>query len=695
MSDMRSGGERALVVLAVVWVCGALGTAPRASAQAVYGSIAGTVVDSTGAAVPGATVTITSLERQTSDTVVSNAAGFFSKDRLVPGRYEVRAELTGFKVSVVSDVRVSVDTQAKVDFTLEVGEMTETVMVEGSSLLKADRADVATTFSTEQITELPVLDRNFTKFVLLTPGAARLGWNHATSENPQQSIQTMVNGQHFSGTGYQLDGTENRDPILGIIVINPNLEAIGETKVTAQNYAAEFGQAVAGVVSVQTKSGTNEYHGSAYWFGLYDNFQARNPFTQPEGVAVELLGARYEVVVARAVDAAGGVRQRQQVEDRERLRRQPALRDHVARELAARGRRPVAAQRVEDVDSVLAEVAGARERGRHRLRPRAALGVAQGAVVGEEEPLVLHDRAADRAAELVPARLGQGHPLRLGEGIAGLEVVVQPEPVGAALDLVRPRLGLDRDDTRHRLAELRGVVLRGDLALADRLEVGVDHDDAQDRVAVLGPVELVAGAAEVLAVDHGLDRGLRVLAGSVVPAEPRGARRQQHELGEVPVEDGQLGELLRVEGSRHVGAVRLQQRAALDHHRLRHLADLQREVDLALRVDAHADRGDDRGLETGELGLDLVAAGQQAVLGVEPGVVGHHRVHGLALEAGDRDRGARDGSAGRVDDRPGDAAVDRLCRGGRRARSRTPEQRQQSESEPADRATVAHELSSP
>ena len=284
MSDMRSGGERALVVLAVVWVCGALGTAPRASAQAVYGSIAGTVVDSTGAAVPGATVTIISLERQTSDTVVSNAAGFFSKDRLVPGRYEVRAELTGFKVSVVSDVRVSVDTQAKVDFTLEVGEMTETVMVEGSSLLKADRADVATTFSTEQITELPVLDRNFTKFVLLTPGAARLGWNHATSENPQQSIQTMVNGQHFSGTGYQLDGTENRDPILGIIVINPNLEAIGETKVTAQNYAAEFGQAVAGVVSVQTKSGTNEYHGSAYWFGLYDNFQARNPFTQPEGV---------------------------------------------------------------------------------------------------------------------------------------------------------------------------------------------------------------------------------------------------------------------------------------------------------------------------------------------------------------------------------------------------------------------------
>src|SRR5207247_110667 len=110
----------------------------------------------------------------------------------------------------------------------------------------------------------------------------RLSWNHATSENPQGSVQTMVNGQHFSGTGYQLDGTENRDPILGIIVINPTLESIGESKITSQNYDAEFGQATAGVVSVQTKSGTNSVHGSAFEFHQTDKFQARNPFSQPE-----------------------------------------------------------------------------------------------------------------------------------------------------------------------------------------------------------------------------------------------------------------------------------------------------------------------------------------------------------------------------------------------------------------------------
>ena len=90
----------------------------------------------------------------------------------------------------------------------------------------------------------------------------------------------MVNGQHFSGTNYQLDGTDNRDPILGIIVINPTLESVGETKITSQNYDAEFGLAVAGVVSVQTRSGTNSLRGSAFEFFQNDALQARNPFTQ-------------------------------------------------------------------------------------------------------------------------------------------------------------------------------------------------------------------------------------------------------------------------------------------------------------------------------------------------------------------------------------------------------------------------------
>lgn len=251
-------------------------------AQAVYGSISGTVTDSQGGVIPGATVTITSTERNTTETVTTNDSGLYVKDRLIPGTYRVTIEKSGYKQEVIPSVRIDVDTQTKSDVTLQAGQVNEVVTITAAEgqLLKTDRADVATTFDTRQVTDLPILDRNFTKFILLTPGTQQQSWQHAASENPQGSTQIIVNGQHFSGTGYQLDGTENRDPILGIIVINPNFEAIGETKITSQNYDAEFGQAIAGVVSVQTKSGTNSIHGSAFDFRQDDKFQARNPFSQ-------------------------------------------------------------------------------------------------------------------------------------------------------------------------------------------------------------------------------------------------------------------------------------------------------------------------------------------------------------------------------------------------------------------------------
>ncbi|HJS56974.1 MAG TPA: carboxypeptidase-like regulatory domain-containing protein, partial [Vicinamibacteria bacterium] len=94
------------------------------TAQAVYGSIAGTVTDSSGAGAPGASLTITSLDRGTVDTVTSNASGYYVKDRLLPGRYELKAELRGFKTQVVAPVIVGLDTQTKVDPVLEPGKIT-------------------------------------------------------------------------------------------------------------------------------------------------------------------------------------------------------------------------------------------------------------------------------------------------------------------------------------------------------------------------------------------------------------------------------------------------------------------------------------------------------------------------------------------------------------------------------------------
>ena len=186
-----------------------------------------------------------------------------------------------------------------------------------------------------------------------------------------------------------------------------------------------------------------------------------------------------------------------------RLRRQPARRDDVARELRA-GWPGAPLGGIVDVDAVRAEVAVARGRGGHRQQLRAAHGAARALVVAEEEPLVLR-RSGRRASRRTGSCFVSGRNLpvsgsrrRLRERVARLEAVALAELEarcrGTAL---RARLGLHRDDAGGRLAELGVVVLRGDLRLADRLEVRVDDDDAEDRVAVLGAVELVAGAAEV------------------------------------------------------------------------------------------------------------------------------------------------------------------------------------------------------
>lgn len=263
-------------------------------AQAVYGSINGTVSDPQGAAIPNAKVTITDLTKNQSRTVETNTDGNYSATSLIPGTYQVKIEQQGYK-SVVQDVEVNADVATQTNFALQLGDVAETVTITGGAQelsLKTDRADVATTFSQEQLQELPTFDRNFTRFTLLTPGTQILsGFQHAASENPQGSIQIMVNGQHFSGTSFQLDGTDNRDPILGIIVVNPTLESTTEAKVTTQNFDAEFGLATAGVVTAQTRSGSNDPHGSAFMFRRNDLPQARNPFTQstPDPVSGRLL----------------------------------------------------------------------------------------------------------------------------------------------------------------------------------------------------------------------------------------------------------------------------------------------------------------------------------------------------------------------------------------------------------------------
>jgi hypothetical protein len=260
--------------------------ANTASGQAVFGSIIGTVTDPQGNAVVGAKITVTSITKTTVFEATTNESGNYTVTHLIPDTYKIHVEAPGFKAYDVPALQVSADAAAKVDAQLQVGAVTQTVEVTGEvPQLMTDRADVDIEFSQTYVEEMPVLNRNFTNFELLSPGTQKLvGWSHAATENPQGGGQIFVNGQHFSGTNFELDGTDNQDPILGIIVVNPNLDAIGETKIALQDYDAESGKATAGVVKVQTKSGSNDFHGSGFYYYRNSDQQARDPFANKPGV---------------------------------------------------------------------------------------------------------------------------------------------------------------------------------------------------------------------------------------------------------------------------------------------------------------------------------------------------------------------------------------------------------------------------
>ena len=261
-------------LLCGLWVPSALG-------QAVYGSILGSVTDPSGAAVNGAKITVTSQSKNVSTEVMSNESGNYNVTHLIPDVYVVRIEAQGFKVLEFKNIQVSADTGSRMDGQFQVGGSSETVEVTSEApQLKTDRADVSTEFSAKQLEELPIFNRNFQSLELLTPGTQIIpGWGHAATENPQGSKQIFVNGQHFSGTGYELDGTDNQDPILGIIIVNPSLDSVTETKIATQNYDAEFGKALGGIMTAQTKSGSNQFHGSGYFYDLDPVSPAVNPFT--------------------------------------------------------------------------------------------------------------------------------------------------------------------------------------------------------------------------------------------------------------------------------------------------------------------------------------------------------------------------------------------------------------------------------
>src|SRR5258708_1734831 len=249
--------------------------------QAIYGSLYGTILDNSGAVVPNAKVTVTDVSKGTQTTVQSNGEGFWRVDNLIPDTYTVQVEAGAFAPGHAQGVELHAGTCQKVDISLQIQGSQQSVTVTSEAPpLKSDRAEVSEVLNERAIQELPNLTRNFTAFALLTPGMQHSSFNILGPENPQGGLALNSNGSNYGVQGFLLDGTENRDPVLGIIVINPTLDSIGELKVTTQNYDAEFGGAAGGIISASTRSSGNSFHGDGFWFRHSDAQQARDPFAQ-------------------------------------------------------------------------------------------------------------------------------------------------------------------------------------------------------------------------------------------------------------------------------------------------------------------------------------------------------------------------------------------------------------------------------
>lgn len=244
--------------------------------QAVYGNIIGTVTDSSGAAVANADITITDIDRGTAYKTTSNASGNYEQTHLLAGHYKVSINAAGF-AAFEATAEVQIDASTHLDAPLGVrGESTQVTVTGETPLLKVDRADVSTTLSTEELGSLPILNRNLTFTMLITPGTQINDWQHASSENPQGGYQIDANGQQFTSNGFLLDGTENNSSILGIAVINPNIDSLQEFKITTSNYDAQFGSVAGALMQATTKSGTNNLHGSAFEYLRNDYFNAKD-----------------------------------------------------------------------------------------------------------------------------------------------------------------------------------------------------------------------------------------------------------------------------------------------------------------------------------------------------------------------------------------------------------------------------------
>lgn len=259
--------------------------------QVTTGTILGTVRDSSGAPVAAAKVTITDINKGTVTSYATDQTGTYNAPFLIPGTYKVVVEAQGFKRAETDNVILDVDQKARLDFALEVGELTQTMEVIATApLVRADSAELGDVVTQRSVQMLPLNGRNFAQLVYLVPGVTpgQVGENlsGASSFNPRAASDFNALGSQANANAWLVDGIDDNEYTFNTVMVQPSVESIGEFKVLTGTFSAEFGRG-AGVVSVSTRSGANDYHGELFEYLRNSYMDARNYFNpttqrQPE-----------------------------------------------------------------------------------------------------------------------------------------------------------------------------------------------------------------------------------------------------------------------------------------------------------------------------------------------------------------------------------------------------------------------------
>ena len=250
-----------------------------AHGQVLYGSLTGTVTDASGAVVSGAGVTALEVRTGVTQNATTDSSGIYRFATLLPGTYRVTITAPGFSRQETPDVRVSVNAVTRVNSQLKVGTATENVTVTTEApLLQTDRSDVHTDLNTAQVQSLPSISsegKSFQALYRIIPGASLPMENNSAGGNPQRAMTSNVNGQSSQGNNTRIDGVPDAYPWLpNNIAYVPPTDGIETVNVATNSFDAEQGNAGGAWVNVQTKSGTNHYHGDVH--ELYTGMRCRH-----------------------------------------------------------------------------------------------------------------------------------------------------------------------------------------------------------------------------------------------------------------------------------------------------------------------------------------------------------------------------------------------------------------------------------